>query len=204
MSAPARPRLPSRFPLPGRGRLPDLTAGPDLKLGEAEHDEYGLARHWAGDYCPRVREYLAAAYEYLRLDKDAAPARQGLIIAGTVPELVFFGGLLKRGLLPFRDFEFQSEALGGREMPGGAVLDFVVFVRGLKVAVPVQSVFHASDGAFAGQSKVFEDYEQRVRVVARGSVDRVVPVNLPELGYPLERGPDELCDQEFYRVMTIG
>jgi hypothetical protein len=137
-------------------------------------------------------------------NKNLPPSGQGTFgSSGTIPEMVFFGGLLDRGLIPLVDFEFQSEALGGRRFPGGAVLDFLVRVNGLDVGVRVESVYHASDFAFAGLAKVQEDEGQRVRLLAGGSVQRVVSVNRVSDGYPLESSNNALADADLQRVMTV-
>lgn len=201
---PSRPSLPRKPALPGGTRPYDPPTLPEIPAGKPRTDEHGLALSWCEDLGFRVRGWLARAYEYLGFDKQFPPSGQGHFgSSGTVPEIAFMGGLLTRGLEPFRDFEFQSEAMGGRRFPGGAVLDFLVYVNGLNVGVRVESVFHASDFVFAGQAKVNEDEAQRVRLLSSGAVDRVVAVNQQADGYPLEGSNDALADADVNRVMGI-
>jgi hypothetical protein len=202
ITLPKRQSLPRKPALPG-GRAPfESLALPQPKVGQADHDQYGLARAWAGDMGQRVREWLSVAYEYLGFDKNKPPSGQGHFgSSGTIPEIAFMGGLLSRGLKPFINFEFQSEALGGRRFPGGAVLDFLVYVNGLRVGVRVESVFHASDFVFAGNAKVREDEAQRIRLESGGAVDRVINVNRQSDGYPLEGANDALADRDVDRVL---
>jgi hypothetical protein len=204
MSLPRRPSLP-RKPARGGGRAPIAPVElPKIEAVTATHDQYGLAWSWAEGLGERCREWMAKAYEYVGFNKNLPPSGQGTFgSSGTIPEMVFFGGLLDRGLIPLVDFEFQSEALGGRRFPGGAVLDFLVRVNGLDVGVRVESVYHASDFAFAGLAKVQEDEGQRVRLLAGGSVQRVVSVNRVSDGYPLESSNNALADADLQRVMTV-
>lgn len=44
---------------------------------------------------------------------------------GTLPELVVFAELVRRGLIPNVDFTFQSPLFGGRLEKGGLVVDFL-------------------------------------------------------------------------------
>lgn len=44
---------------------------------------------------------------------------------GTLPELVVFAELVRRGLIPDVDFYFQSPLFGGRLEKGGLVVDFI-------------------------------------------------------------------------------
>jgi hypothetical protein len=204
MSLPRRPSLP-RKPARGGGRAPIAPLElPKIEAVTASHDQYGLAWSWAEGLGERCREWMAKAYEYVGFNKNLPPSGQGTFgSSGTIPEMVFFGGLLDRGLIPLVDFEFQSEALGGRRFPGGAVLDFLVRVNGLDVGVRVESVYHASDFAFAGLAKVREDEGQRVRLLAGGSVQRVVSVNRTSDGYPLEGANNALADADLQRVMNV-
>ena len=199
---PAVYRRPARF-----GGTKPFEPVPIAELApyESPRDRYGLPLlTWAGKYGDRVREYLALCYEFFGYDKDIPPIQQGTFgSSGSTPELVFFGGLLKRGLRYGVDFQFQSDALGGRQMPGGAVIDFIVYANGLRVGVRVDSVFHSSSFVWAGRSKVFEDEEQRIRLLARSTVDRVMEVNRRSDAYPLEGGQnsDLLVDRDFDRVL---
>jgi len=43
---------------------------------------------------------------------------------GTFPEFLVFDWLVRKGLEPDEDFYFQSSRMGGRQLYGGAVVDF--------------------------------------------------------------------------------
>lgn len=191
------PKLPSRPALPGR-RLPDL---PGLEIPEvpkpAPRFGFGV---WADGLPPRSLEYLREAYEYFKLDPRVPPTHQEW---GTIPEMVVMGGLIERnfeyGQHFGRGFDFQSELLGGRNLPGGAVVDVVVYHNARVVGVRVQSVFHGLRSPFGGGgAKVEEDINQRIRLETRGSLDGVVDVNANQ---ELELGPDPLVDREFERIL---
>ena len=197
---PRKPRLPTR---PGRGKPP--AALEKQKPGQAAVDEFGLDVGIFGRYPRRSREYCAIALRYLKMPLNVTPS--SLVFGGgTIPEMVMFGGLLKRGYIynsygP-KGFAFQRDVLGGRAISGGgAVEDIVVYRAGRAIAVPVQSVFHGVDNPFGGGlSKVYSDREQQVHVLSRGRINAVVPVNEPERGSVLENGPDSAVDFEFTRV----
>jgi len=200
---PSRPGLPRRSALPG-GRKP--SEQPALGKLEAKplHDQFGLAWVWAEKLGERARSWISLAYEELGFNKDKPPSGQGSYgSSGTIPEFVFLGGLLSRGLRYGEDYEFQSEALGGRRFPGGAVLDFLVYRNGLSVGVRIESVFHASDFIFAGAAKVRQDEGQRIRLLSGGAVNRVVGVNRQSDGYPLEGNNNALADNDLNRVLDV-
>lgn len=48
-------------------------------------------------------------------------------LVATEPEIVTFNTLVRIGLTPGVDFEFQSKMLGGRLDKGGLILDFLIF-----------------------------------------------------------------------------
>lgn len=204
MSLPHRPSLPRKPARPG-GRKPTEPLGlPDVGTSNPLKDEFGLAWVWVEGLGNRVRWWLSLAYEELGFDKNIPPSRQGNYgSSGTIPEMAFLGGLISRGKRYMEDYEFQSEALGGRRFPGGAVLDFLVYTNGLRVGVRVESVFHASDFVFAGMGKVREDEGQRIRLLSGGVVDRVVGVNRASDGYPLEGSNDALADADLDRVLSV-
>lgn len=204
MSLPRRPSM-ARKPARGGGRAPvEPLALPKLGVGKADVDQFGLSLSWAGELGERQREWLALAYRELGFDTTRPPSSQGGFgSSGTIPEIVFLGGLLDRGKQHIVDYEFQSEALGGRRFPGGAVLDFLVYANGLRVGVRVESVFHASDFVFAGNAGVNEDEGQRIRLLSGGAVDRVVAVNRQSDGYPLEGGNPALADADVNRVLNV-
>lgn len=203
MSLPRRPSLP-RKPARGGGRKPVEPLGlPEIGKSNPLKDEFGLAWSWVEGMGTTQREWLSLAYAELGFDKNIPPSRQGSYgSSGTIPEMVFLGGLLSVGKRYMEDYEFQSEALGGRRFPGGAVLDFLVYTNGLRVGVPVESVFHASDFVFAGMGKVREDDAQRIRLLSHGIVDRLVIVNRTSDGYPLENSNEALCRADLDRVLN--
>jgi hypothetical protein len=199
---PSRPKLPAR---PALGKRFELPAFPLPEAKPRDTDEYGLGT-WAAEIGPTARGYLARAYSYLKLDKAITPTAQSSPIAevnagaGTVPELVFFGGLLARNFTSngygSRTFQFQSYQLGGRKVPGGAVVDFVLYLGGRVIGVRVDSVFHGLSDPFGrGASEVEEAASQRRRLLASSGLDTVVDVNKSDYGYPMEPGgPDGLVD----------
>lgn len=204
MSLPKLQSLPRKPPLPGGRKPNEMPSLPQIGEGKPLVDQFGLSVNWSEDLGLRVREWMARAYDYLKFDKRFPPSGQGGFgSSGTIPEIAMMGGLLTEGLVPFQDFEFQSEAMGGRRFPGGAVLDFLVYRNGLRVGVRVESVFHASDFVFAGNAKVVEDEGQRIRLLSGGSVDRVVAVNRQSDGYPLEGSNDSLATADLDRVLNI-
>jgi len=56
----------------------------------------------------------------------------------TKPEKMIYGWLVFHK----RSFQYQVEALGGRQTPGGAVLDFVIYDVTPQIALRVQSWWH--------------------------------------------------------------
>jgi hypothetical protein len=200
-----------RYPAPDRKTLPVMEAGP-----ETGNDEFGFSLSVFGRFPRIIRYYLSIAYDYANLDKRQTPSQQGLVggdrgVAGTVPEMVFFGMLLDAGFrisqsgffgkTP-RSFLFQSRLLGGR-VPGGAVSDFVVFINGRTIAVRIHSVFHEERNPFgSGGAKSEEDKRQRIKLRSAGYLDNVVDVNRASDGLPLENGPAALVRNDLRRVMN--
>lgn len=195
-SRPRKPRIPGNLPVVG---LPEKKP----EVGKPLTDEWGLLLSVFGELPPRSRQYIALAYDYMHLDKHVAPTHQG---AGTMPEMVFFGGLLARGFTyrqgESNTFEFQTDLLGGRRIPGGTVADFTVFHDGGIVAVYVQSVFHAAGFVWAGRATVEQERNLYLQVAAQRGVRAVVEVNQVWQGFPLENGPDDLVDNDFRRVLA--
>lgn len=188
---------PRRFPV---FEHPHLEASLErVRQVEQATDEFGLAYELYRYYPRTSRQYIARALEFLRVSKRVSLQEQGI---GTGPEMVVFGGLLYRGFLPYgggpRTFVFQSSQLGGRELPGGAVVDIVVNI-GENVGVRVQGKFHRLDNPFGtGGAESEEDERQRIRLLSYGAVDRLVDVNR---NLELERGPDPLVEREFDRIL---
>ena len=59
---------------------------------------------------------------------------------GTLPEMLVFSELVRRGLKPDLDFFFQSSIFGGRMAKGGLVIDFI-FENPPGLAINVQGEF---------------------------------------------------------------
>ena len=62
-------------------------------------------------------------------------------VGGSLPELMVFGELVRRGLIHGIDFFYQSPLYGGRQRPGGYVLDFVFGPAYPGLAINVQGLF---------------------------------------------------------------
>ena len=201
IARPSRPSLPRRPAVTGFKREFETMALP--KPGQPVMDRWGFPMTLLPDLPPRSKQYLARAYDYLRLDKRNPPSAYG---AGTTPEMVVFGGLLDLGFSfrtgSWRSFEFQSNLLGGRRIPGGTVADFTVWNGATRIAVYVESVFHQPSFIWTGRGKVEEERVTRLKVLARTGIDRVVEMNSVDRGMPLEHGPDSLVDAEFQRLLS--
>lgn len=194
------PSLPRKPALPSRGRARErLTGGPEAR-GQAT-DEFGLSVTVFGKLPGLARQFLALSLEELHASKMVTPTQQGL---GTIPEMIFFGGLLSYGF-GFRKsgkgFDFQSDLLGGR-IPGGSVTDFLIFNGPRRIAVFVQSPFHSYALPFAGGAKVEDDRNLFLRLQAYAGISAVIGVNQPDWGYPLERGPAMLIRREIERAIN--
>lgn len=193
-----RLKLPAQFSLRTVGGVlnPD-----DLMQPEQVTDEYGLLWSLYRNYPARSRYYVSIALEFLKKPKNVSPQAMGV---ATIPELVCFGGLLRRNYrfnsMGPGSFFFQSEQMGGREVPGGAVIDFLVYVGNEKVGVRVNGKFHALDSPFyTGRQKVEEDRLQQIKLLARAGFTRLVDVNEAPR-YFFEKGPDPMVEQEFRRI----
>ncbi len=57
---------------------------------------------------------------------------------GSVPERMVYGWLVRHDM----PFQYQVSVLGGRQVPGGAVLDFVIYARDVPIVVRLQSYWH--------------------------------------------------------------
>lgn len=200
MSAITRPALPRTTPLPG-GRRSVSVPRAEPRERQRATDEFGLSTTVFKEYGPIQRRYVALCYEDMGLNKMLPPTHQRF---GTIPEAIFYGGLLARDYRRGRfghGFGFQSDLLGGR-VPGGSVADFMVYVGPRRIAVFVQSFFHALNSPFGGAAKVETDTTLFRRVHAFGGINAVVLVNLPNAGFPLERGTTAQVDAEYRRVLT--
>ncbi len=201
----SRPALPKRPSKPGAVRTLEV---PTFPAFDDPHnaDEFGLG-WWAHELPRLARQYIARAYEEFHLDKRYQPIEvYGQGSSGTVPEAVLHGGLLSRGY-GFRkgspSFDFQDPRLGGRKLPGGAVVDLVVYERGRVGGVRVSSIYHSLQDPFGrGGSETEEARQQRVRLLARGGLDWVLDVNLPPQ-FCLEHGPDPAIDADLDRIRRV-
>lgn len=171
-------------------------------------DEYGLGP-WAQKFPKIIRYYVSIALRATGGSLDEHPQSKGY---GTVPELVVMGGLLLRHFQATRNgffgssaraFTFQTKLLGGRQ-PGGAVSDFVVFNCGITTAVRVNSIYHSLENPFGGVEAYNRNLVQGLRLWATNYIDRVIDVNLPEKGFPLENGPDSLVLEDFRRILGVA
>lgn len=74
--------------------------------------------------------------------------------AGSGPEYLCWMALLKLGLKPNIDFDYQSKLAGGRLDKGGRVIDFMIY-NPPDIAINVQGVFfHYEKGAAVRQSDI--------------------------------------------------
>ena len=73
---------------------------------------------------------------------------------GSGPEYLCWQALLKLGLKPNVDFQYQSQLAGGRVDKGGRVIDFLIF-NPPDIAINVQGVFyHYEKGTAVTQSDI--------------------------------------------------
>ena len=73
---------------------------------------------------------------------------------GSVPEYLCWQALVKLGLRPDIDFQYQSQLAGGRQDKGGMVIDFLIF-NPPNIAINVQGVYyHYEKGAAVRQSDI--------------------------------------------------
>ena len=74
--------------------------------------------------------------------------------SGSGPEYLCWKELLKAGLKPDIDFDYQSKLAGGRLDKGGRVIDFMIY-NPPDIAINVQGVFfHYEKGAAVRQSDI--------------------------------------------------
>ena len=67
--------------------------------------------------------------------------------AKSTPERLLYGWLIKHSI----PFAYQTSVAGGRVIPGGVVLDFVIYGKGIPIAIRVQSYWHL------GAENIFAD-----------------------------------------------
>ena len=73
---------------------------------------------------------------------------------GSGPEYLCWKALLKLGLKPNVDFDYQSKLAGGRLDKGGRIIDFMIY-NPPDIAINVQGVFfHYEKGAAVRQSDI--------------------------------------------------
>jgi len=58
--------------------------------------------------------------------------------AKSKPERMLYGWLIKHNI----SFAYQTNVAGGRAVPGGAVLDFVLYERAIPIVIRIQSYWH--------------------------------------------------------------
>lgn len=206
MSAISRPRIPSlvRVPsLPAAARPVELPTFSPIDPGKPLRDEFGLAFSIYGSY-PREQRRLVA--KFLRKVGGSFDTRPPL--GATIAEGVMFGLLLDNGyewsnapLLNEHQFRFQSYELGGRQ-PGGSVTDFYVISNNERIAVRVQSAFHALISPFGTGGQVNAvDLRRKLELLASVFIDRVADINEPpELVLEKSNSPERLR-QELFRVL---
>jgi len=107
--------------------------------------------------------------------------------AGTAPERMLFGWLVTHGI----SFTFQEPVLGGR-VPGGAIIDFVIYEVEPPLAIRVQSYWHTSGESMLHdevQAGVLMDLGFSVQDIWEFEVNTVERVNLKmrELLYGFNR-----------------
>jgi len=59
---------------------------------------------------------------------------------GTTPERILFGWLRQHGFT----FAFQSPLMGGRAVPGGAIVDFIIYDKFPPLIIRIMSYWHES------------------------------------------------------------
>jgi len=59
---------------------------------------------------------------------------------GSAPERLVFGWLVRNDII----FQYQVSVAGGRAIPGGAVLDFVIYEKDPPIVLRIQSYWHES------------------------------------------------------------
>lgn len=179
-------------------KVPEATQ--DIAQHAQQRDRFGLGPAYF-TYPDKSREYAARALDFLGLPKGVHPRP-----FATIAELVVFGMLLSAGFHHYvgpepggGTFVFQSYELGGRQ-PGGAVVDFVLFHRGAEIGIRVQSIFHSPASPFGNGAGDLREMEQSNRLLGAG-FERIVSVNEPQRGFPIENGPNELVRRELDRIL---
>lgn len=199
MSVPALPSLPRLPSLPGGTRPLDPVVLPKLDVQPAT-DEFGFGP-WAKETPRASRRYMAVAYEDAHLDKRFQPAVYFGVGAGTIPELVVIGWLIVNGYRRGqrnRGYDFQDDRLGGRQLPGGAVVDVIVYRAARTIGVRVYSIYHSLRDPFGnGGVAVSVNRYQAVRLLSRGAIDTIIDVNLNRV---LEIGYDAAVELDLKRI----
>ena len=84
---------------------------------------------------------------------------------GSLPELLVFNELRRRGLEPNLDFTYQSSLFGGRQQRGGYDVDFL-FSNPPNLAIEVQGLyFHYELG---GADQIADDKLKRATLAGEG------------------------------------
>ncbi len=79
-------------------------------------------------------------------------------LIGSTPELAVYGALKKLGV----DFVFQSSQLGGRNVRGGAIVDFLI--PSLSLAINVQSFYWH----YGNPDRIAQDRMQQLALEGQG------------------------------------
>jgi hypothetical protein len=114
---------------PKRGRRADLLIGEKQDFAATDPRVAQVLATMGG----RNRDQKVAERIVKLMDKGVGNA----ITAGTVPELLVYDWLTRKGI----PFEFQVEVQGGRQNHGGSVVDFIVH-SGRNWAWRIQTWYH--------------------------------------------------------------
>lgn len=169
-------------------------------------DQYGLDWEVFGRFPERSRYYGSLALKHYGLPLNQNPGNGMFGSSGTFPEMIVIGMCLHHGFADgvidgARSFAFQESMLGGR-VPGGVVVDLMIYHGFDRIAVRVESVFHGLEHPHQiGGQKVEEDRRQAARMMGGRFISRVVNVNRVVDGHPLENGPDYLVERDWLRIL---
>ena len=198
----APPRIrPPRIPGAPRVRIARVPL-PSLRQQDRAVDQFGLGP-WAKDLNDAIKSYIGEVYRFFHIDPMLQPSGFFGAGAGTIPELVVFGFLLRQGYqynhTGPRGFRFQGDEIGGRQTAGGAVVDIEVFTGTRRVAVRVNSIFHQANDPFGGGKAVWANEEQRIRLMGSHRFDVVMDVSQNR---ELELGPAEAIEADLRRILV--
>lgn len=197
------PAVPRLFPLPG-GSFDIRPVDLRVRRQEPLRDEYGLLLSVYGEYPDPARRLISIALRELGLSRDNPPGY------GSIAEIVVFGLLMDHGveyrqgvLGGANNFTFQSYELGGRN-PGGSVVDFMVYLRGERIACRVQSVFHDLVNPFGLGGQVTQrDANLALALKASVFIDRIIDVNRSPQRVLETSGNVQDYEREFLRIRGV-